>query len=81
MTRCVRCGLEQAEHWTDTGRCSAHLPDNDSGVIDCRNRELTNLHSLLRSVTGQLEQASQRCADCQPITAKMVIDSVLEALS
>lgn len=84
MTRCSRCGLELGE-WTDSTKCSAHEEDNSSGVIDCRNRELANLRSLLRSVTGKLEEAGEALSPpddpAGAITARQLIDEVLEALS
>lgn len=69
MTTCVRCGLTQTDNWAEAEFCSAHLPDSDSSVIDCRNRELSNLRALLRAQTRRLENMRQQC------------DDILEAIS
>lgn len=83
MSTCARCGMEQGE-WMDADKCSAHQDENDVGVIDCRNRELTNLHSLLRSVTGKLEEAHGCLFDIDDpaaaITARNLINQVLDVL-
>jgi hypothetical protein len=82
---CARCGQALGE-WMEADKCSAHQDDNSSGVIDCRNRELANLRSLLRSVTGKLEKAgdlltqpSLSLTDQQ--SALELVESVMEVLS
>lgn len=79
MSTCARCG---------------HRPDGDgkdcnsdaSARLHCRDRELANLHSLLRSVTGKLEEAAEIltegggsvAAECRALP---LIHQVLEVLS
>lgn len=78
MSTCARCG---------------HRPDGDgkdcnsdaSARLHCRDRELANLHSLLRSVTGKLEEAQLalegETTEQGVLRAYGLIDSVLEVLS
>jgi hypothetical protein len=69
---------------------TGHMLAGDADdVIRCRDRELLALRSLLRSVTGKLEEAAEMC---EPAGTKyldeedtqlmgQLIDSALEALS
>lgn len=77
MSSCARCG---------------HRPDGDgkdcnsdaSARLHCRDRELANLHSLLRSVTGKLEEAADDLAsrnDDRLLRPLTLINSALEMLS
>jgi hypothetical protein len=59
LNTCARCGLPKGE-WTEAEKCSAHQPDNDGGVIDCRNRELASLRALLRANTLRLERIAEQ---------------------
>jgi hypothetical protein len=62
----------------------AHTGDGQEHVIACRDRELANLRSLLRSVTGKLEEAHDMIDGVPGSDAehsKRLIASVLEALS
>jgi len=78
MTRCVRCGLEQdAGELTQRGECA--LPQERR--MACRDREISNLRSLLRSVTIKLEKAAQEVDDGYNKTALELIQQVLETLS
>lgn len=80
MSTCARCGLELG-NWMEADKCSAHQDDNSSGVIDCRNRELANLRSLLRSVTGKLENALDDLEDGDAQGCRQKLTAVLEVLS
>jgi len=84
-TTCARCGLPlfDINVVSVAGQCWGE--DNGLGTIACRDRELANLRSLLRSVTGKLEDARERCneLDWNDMSVAQVaarIDSVLEAL-
>ena len=78
MSTCSRCGLEQdAEELTLSGTCA--LPPER--IAACRERELANLRSLLRSVTGKLEEALGLIQEEFPSQAAAAIESVLEVLS
>lgn len=56
MSTCARCGLEQPEdELTMSGNCA--LPPER--IEACRQREMSNLRSLLRSVTAKLEEAAE----------------------
>jgi hypothetical protein len=60
MTRCARCGLEaDAADLTVSGEC----PGPAEARLQCRDRELANLRSLLRSVTGKLERIGEQVND------------------
>jgi hypothetical protein len=56
-------------------------------ALACRDRELSNMRSLLRSVTGKLEEAATMLSDIDAATCGEVgeplglINSVLEILS
>lgn len=56
-------------------------------LLACRNRELANLRSLLRSVTGKLEEAATRLSEVDAATCAEVgdvldiVNGVLEVLS
>jgi hypothetical protein len=83
VKRCSRCGLpSEGPDITGVGRCYARL-GSDSGDLGCRDRELANLRSLLRSVTGQLERAHDWLT-IEPTNSKEAaaeIEAVLEVLS
>ena len=87
MSKCARCGCLVGV-WPDDALSIKHClaeNGNNSDVIDCRNRELANLRSLLRSQTRKLEEAMGELDDIDdPYStqrARMLIDSVLETLS
>jgi hypothetical protein len=75
MSTCARCGEDDCE--AEWGRKEA---------LECRDRELANLRSLLRSVTGKLEEAAAEL-EGQPddpirwLNARALVDIVLEKLS
>jgi hypothetical protein len=81
---CARCG---ANWGVDTDDCEPVEGQDAIAQLACRDRELANLHSLLRSVTGKLEAAAELLALDTKITidemraAAREIDTVLEALS
>lgn len=78
MSRCARCGdSECAWHRDQENGCQSPNPN----TLECRNRELSNLRSLLRSVTIKLETAHELCTDGYPKSAAGVIEGVLEVLS
>ncbi len=83
MSTCARCGLSKDGR---LGSCSAGL-GSAIGDLTCRDHELANLRSLLRSVTGKLEEAATRLTNVTPEAATQVaialglIDAVLETLS
>jgi hypothetical protein len=84
MSRCARCGLEQeAGELSHFGECALPRERQDA----CRDRELANLRSLLRSVTGNLERAAELLQSDTQISidemrqAAREIDVVLEVLS
>lgn len=83
-TTCARCGLRPATESGTGDACFGRL-GSDSGDLKCRDRELANLRSLLRSVTGKLEEALEALeAQAQTesaLRAYGLIDSVLEVLS
>jgi hypothetical protein len=67
---------------------TGHMLAGDADdVIRCRDRELANLRSLLRSQTRKLEQVAEWLdapivqASAELMRAKALVDSVLEALS
>ena len=81
MTRCARCGLEQG---CGSSLCEASHDDTDElgeATVNCRNRELANLRSLLRSVTGKLEEAAELNEAGEPEASLARIMAALEALS
>ena len=91
MSRCARCGLE-AKYYGGPEYCEAYDDDgdissNEPAIIACRDRELANLRSLLRSVTGKLEEAATRLAEvdvascCEAPGVLGIVNDVLEALS
>ena len=84
MSACARCGLpSEGPDITGVGRCYARL-GSDSGDLSCCRRELANLRSLLRSVTGKLEEAHDMIDGVPGSDAehsKRLIASALEVLS
>lgn len=94
MSTCARCGRQQSSAWPGTSgvnpsvcyvAVSKGTGEHDWVALTCRDRELRNLHSLLRSVTGKLEEALEDLApghnDREVSRARLLIDQVLEALS
>ena len=80
MSTCARCGLSaDAGDLTVSGVC----PGGAAEQLECARRELANLRSLLRSVTGKLEDALEELGqDEHPnVRASRLIDSALEAIS
>jgi hypothetical protein len=66
MSTCARCGRQQSDIWPGTSgvnpavcyvAVSKGTGEHDWTELACRDRELANLRSLLRSVTGKLEEA------------------------
>lgn len=61
MSTCARCGRPVGDDGGD--ECAVSVSGDECegalmpATIACRDRELANLHSLLRSVTGELEEA------------------------
>lgn len=87
MSRCARCGLpNEGPDISPFGRCYSGL-GSDRGDLECSRRELANLRSLLRSVTGNLERAADLLSGDTRITiddmraAAREVDTALEALS
>lgn len=80
LSTCARCG---AGIGMAGDRCAAQPSVEPTALesLRCRDRELANLHSLLRSVTISLEQAGGYCEAGMPAEAGKVIDSVLERLA
>lgn len=78
MSTCARCGEPYSICAVSADPEATHLEQ-----LKCARRELANLRSLLRSVTGNLEEAHQSLdgADRNQWEAQMLIASVLEALS
>ena len=98
MSTCARCGLpffseQVAVTKPATVFCMSNQHESWEDVLNCRNRELANLRSLLRSVTGKLEKAHERLehvttlevgprsANAELETLLRELDSVLELLS
>ena len=82
MSACARCGLpcwEIGRSDIPSPTCSAHY--GGTALVLCRDRELANLHSLLRSVTGKLEEAALDISQGTPGYALEKINAVLEVLS
>lgn len=77
-TGCTRCGSEE---------CRVYLsepPWSATDIVDCRDRELSNLQSLLRSVTLRLENARECCDGADRLAVDAIareLDAVLEMLS
>lgn len=82
VSACARCGLPaDGPDITGIGRCYARL-GSDSGDLACRDRELANLRSLLRSVTGKLEEAAELTHyNSTAGRVEALINQVLEVLS
>lgn len=89
MSQCARCGLK-AKYYGGPEYCEAYdddgdLSSNEPAIIACRDREIANLRSLLRSVTGKLEEALEHLSDAESSVevakAELAITSALEALS
>lgn len=82
MSACIRCG---APFGVDTDDCEPLEGQDTIAKLHCRDRELANLRSLFRSVTGDLEAASElleppyepNCARA----AQKLVQAVLETLS
>jgi hypothetical protein len=79
---CARCGLEaDAADLTPFGVCAGPAV----AQFMCRDRELLALRSLLRSVTGKLENAREHLDGptdaLQMFKAAAEVDAVLELLS
>jgi hypothetical protein len=91
LSTCARCGRDQGPDWGANCLAQREWDDDeknwaDLATIECRDRELMALRSLLRSVTGKLEDARECCneLDWNDISVGQVaalIDSVLEVLS
>lgn len=88
MSRCARCGLPEASvscglENTCQAVSASKVDSNHFGfyIIACRDRQIANQASLLRSVTIKLEKAHQLCADDYPKSAAGLIEQVLEVLS
>lgn len=82
MSACARCGLEACPDGDD--KLDSLPYDGLAASLGCRERELANLRSLLRSVTGKLEEANEILDGGDRFAmekAAALIDSVLEALS
>lgn len=81
MSTCARCGSENCMDIQGERTAATHL----SAVLHCRDRELSNLRALLRSVTGKLESAREYLDGAvdryAAEAAAAEIDSVLEVLS
>lgn len=76
---CARCGHRPDVEGKD---CNSDA----SAKLHCRDRQLANLHSLLRSVTRRLEFASEFLSEhhydpLETAKARTEIDAVLEILS
>lgn len=89
MSKCARCGTDECR--SDNARGHS-LGDDVYDIVDCRDRELANLRSLLRSQTLRLERAVEYLQEAQQdattahasrsvARAEMEVTSVLEALS
>lgn len=81
MNTCVRCGSKECA----AGPPAPGLGSTAMHIIECRDRELANLRSLLRSVTGRLENALEHLSDAESSVhvakAEQGITAVLEILS
>lgn len=77
MNTCARCGSADCDVETRDDCDDQKASDR----VACRDRELANLRSLLRSVTRQLENALECILDDRPSSASDDIRAVLEALS
>lgn len=62
---CTRCGLPVGKLPSECGVGAAWKSDEaeSCAVIECRDRELSNLRALLRSVTGKLERIGEQIND------------------
>ena len=83
MSTCARCGRPDCALAEAGDDCEGALWP---ATVECREAELANLHSLLRSVTRRLEHAECLLAEVPMPTAgteraRAEIDAVLEALS
>ena len=83
MTTCARCGMQDCPDAIAANGGEAVLPyDGLAAALGCRERELANLRSLLRSVTGKLEQAAELTHyNGAAGRIEALINQVLEALS
>jgi hypothetical protein len=84
VSRCARCGLQEG---AGPGLCEASSDEPDErgeATVACRDREIANLHSLLRSVTAKLERAADELSgrnDDRLLLPMQLINAVLEVLS
>jgi len=85
MSTCARCGLPKGPA---SEQCAADYDDKynpGDNRVACRDRELMNLRSLLRSVTGKLERALDLldfdASGYSLAQGRAEIESVLELLS
>lgn len=91
---CARCGRSLVSGLSKTECGDMTHPDfRAEPQVECRDRQLSNLHMLLRSVTGKLEKAHDRIehlttlevgprsANGELETLLRELDDVLEALS
>jgi hypothetical protein len=87
MSTCARCGVPVGKLPSQCGVGAGWRSDEAEAcaVIECRDRELLALRSLLRSVTGKLEEAAEELAEApvciQTLNASALIGIVLEVLS
>jgi hypothetical protein len=86
VSTCARCGLEKCDRHV---REQQGLEPSAFLSLPCRDRELAALRSLLRSVTGKLEEAREVMGEdgraflalAEKDRIAGLIDSVLEVLS
>ncbi len=83
-TTCSRCGLPVG---IEPGQCGNGAEGHSAtvweqvAIVACRDRQIAAQASLLRSVTGKLEEALEALDAYSPLRAAALIDSVLEAIS
>jgi hypothetical protein len=85
VSTCARCGSDECR-WHDYLQQVDHEQSNRDAfnvcTIDCRDRELANLRSLLRVATLQLERALTLLDDLgEPCSIRGDLESLLEKLS
>lgn len=82
MSTCSRCGAADCKSYI---RAQKGFEPSALLILPCRDRELANLRSLLRSVTGKLENALEHLSDAESSVsvakAEGAISAVLEVLS
>ncbi len=78
MSTCAKCNASLADYF-DPDRKLTECPV----LTFCLQKRLDNLHSLLRSVTGKLEEAAELLEppNPSPEEARDLVVSVLEVLS